>query len=64
LGEEDGLDARISGAPTWVIDPIDGTQNYVHGYPGFCVSVAWGGAGRSVLGVRGEEAAALARARG
>jgi myo-inositol-1(or 4)-monophosphatase len=24
----------------WLVDPLDGTTNYVHGYPGFCVSVA------------------------
>ena len=50
LGEE-GLDARTPNAPTWVIDPIDGTQNYVHDYPGFCVSIALVVGGRSVLGV-------------
>jgi myo-inositol-1(or 4)-monophosphatase len=26
--------------PTWIIDPIDGTTNFVHGYPFFCLSVA------------------------
>lgn len=25
---------------TWVIDPLDGTANYLHGFPVFCVSVA------------------------
>lgn len=33
------------GAPrpagyVWLVDPLDGTTNYVHGYPAFCVSVA------------------------
>jgi len=50
LGEE-GLDDARDGEPTWVIDPIDGTHNYVRGYPGFSVSVALVVAGRSVLGV-------------
>jgi myo-inositol-1(or 4)-monophosphatase len=50
VGEE-GLDAATPGAPTWVIDPIDGTHNYVRGYPGFCVSVALVVEGESVLGV-------------
>jgi myo-inositol-1(or 4)-monophosphatase len=50
IGEE-GLDAATAGAPTWVIDPIDGTHNYVRGYPGFCVSVALVFDGESVLGV-------------
>lgn len=25
----------------WLVDPLDGTTNYVHGYPAFCVSVAF-----------------------
>ena len=25
---------------TWVVDPLDGTTNYVHGYPAYCVSIA------------------------
>ena len=24
----------------WIIDPLDGTTNYLHGFPGFCVSIA------------------------
>jgi myo-inositol-1(or 4)-monophosphatase len=36
VGEEEG--GRASG-PTWYLDPIDGTTNYVHGHPFFCVSV-------------------------
>jgi myo-inositol-1(or 4)-monophosphatase len=50
LGEE-GLDEPSRGAPTWVIDPIDGTHNYVRGYPGFCVSVGLVVGDESVLGV-------------
>lgn len=30
----------IDASPTWVIDPLDGTTNFVHGYPFFCVSIA------------------------
>lgn len=26
-------------APTWVIDPVDGTTNFVHSYPNVCVSI-------------------------
>ena len=26
--------------PTWMVDPLDGTSNYVHGFPAWCVSVA------------------------
>lgn len=35
----------------WVIDPIDGTTNYVHGYPVFCVSIALEHRGALVAGV-------------
>ncbi|HVF41928.1 MAG TPA: inositol monophosphatase family protein [Pyrinomonadaceae bacterium] len=35
----------------WVIDPLDGTTNYAHGYPVFCVSIALEHEGRVVLGV-------------
>jgi myo-inositol-1(or 4)-monophosphatase len=39
LGEEDGASAGTSGI-TWVIDPIDGTVNYLYEIPAYCVSVA------------------------
>lgn len=39
LGEEGGLRPGISGL-TWVIDPIDGTVNYLYGIPAYAVSVA------------------------
>ena len=39
LGEEDGHVAGTSGL-TWVIDPIDGTVNYLYGIPAYAVSVA------------------------
>ncbi len=35
----------------WVIDPIDGTTNFAHGYPCFVVSIALELEGRSLLGV-------------
>jgi myo-inositol-1(or 4)-monophosphatase len=38
LGEEGG--ARGSNRFTWVIDPLDGTSNYLHGIPHWCVSIA------------------------
>jgi myo-inositol-1(or 4)-monophosphatase len=38
LGEESGL---IEGNEyLWVIDPLDGTKNFVHGFPHFCISIA------------------------
>lgn len=39
LGEEEGLLPGTSGV-TWVIDPIDGTVNYLYGLPAYAVSVA------------------------
>ncbi len=39
LGEESGGAAGTSGI-TWVIDPIDGTVNYLYGIPAYAVSVA------------------------
>ncbi len=35
----------------WIIDPLDGTTNYAHGYPCFCVTIALEHAGEIVLGV-------------
>ncbi|MDO4895594.1 inositol monophosphatase family protein [Moraxella sp.] len=42
LGEEFGLQEGkgYDAEWCWVIDPIDGTQNFVHGVPHFCVSIA------------------------
>ena len=35
----------------WIIDPLDGTTNYAHGYPCFCVSIALERDGRVEIGV-------------
>jgi myo-inositol-1(or 4)-monophosphatase len=39
LGEEGGVAAGTSGI-TWVVDPIDGTVNYLYGIPHYAVSIA------------------------
>ena len=39
LGEE-GAERESSSGYTWVIDPIDGTVNYLYGIPGWCISIA------------------------
>ncbi len=39
LGEEGGRGTSASGV-TWVVDPIDGTVNFLYGIPHYCVSVA------------------------
>ena len=38
-GEESGRQGNKSEY-TWVVDPLDGTTNYTHGYPFFCCSIA------------------------
>lgn len=35
----------------WIVDPVDGTTNYAHGYPFFCVSIAVERAGQILVGV-------------
>jgi myo-inositol-1(or 4)-monophosphatase len=42
VGEEQGTESIAPSANqlTWIVDPLDGTTNYVHGYPNFAVSVA------------------------
>jgi myo-inositol-1(or 4)-monophosphatase len=39
LAEEGSGRDRDDAAWRWVIDPLDGTTNYAHGYPRFCVSI-------------------------
>jgi len=31
---------ELTDAPTWIIDPIDGTTNFVHSFPHTCISIA------------------------
>jgi myo-inositol-1(or 4)-monophosphatase len=41
LGEETGLVGSVpAGTPCWVVDPLDGTVNYLYGLPWYAVSVA------------------------
>lgn len=41
LGEESGFIAPKDPAQTiWIIDPLDGTTNFLHGFPQYCVSIA------------------------
>lgn len=50
LSEESS--ATLSGSSfRWIIDPLDGTTNYAHGYPVFCVSIALEKEGEIGLGV-------------
>ena len=40
LAEEGGLRKGGEGARVWIIDPLDGTSNFVSGFPFWCVSIA------------------------
>lgn len=54
LGEEDPTPrARPAddAPPTWIVDPLDGTTNYVHDCPLYCVSIGLQVAGELVVGV-------------
>lgn len=49
LGEEEGLTTSGS-AYRWLLDPVDGTTNYAHGFPYYCVSVGLEYEGRIIVG--------------
>lgn len=51
LGEEGGLDGDAAAEYTWIVDPIDGTMNFAHGLPHFCVSIALARANEPVCAV-------------
>lgn len=35
-----GKRSELTDSPTWIIDPVDGTMNFVHSFPHACVSIA------------------------
>ena len=39
LGEESG-DTNADAENIWIIDPLDGTTNFLHNFPQYCVSIA------------------------
>jgi myo-inositol-1(or 4)-monophosphatase len=58
LGEEDSVGKSpeetrppADAPPVWVVDPLDGTANYVHDVPAYCVSIGLWAAGKPVVGV-------------
>lgn len=56
LGEEnpdakEGTGPSVTAPPTWIVDPLDGTANYVHDVPAYCVSIGLMVAGKLVVGV-------------
>lgn len=50
LSEESGKHREVSDR-TWIVDPLDGTTNFAHGFPFFAVSIALEISGEVVLGV-------------
>ncbi len=51
LGEEGLTRHEGDSEYRWVIDPLDGTSNYVHGFPYYCVSIGLEYQGELILGV-------------
>ncbi len=50
MGEED-LAADVDAEHLWIVDPLDGTNNFVHHIPHFAVSIAYFRGGRPTVGV-------------
>jgi myo-inositol-1(or 4)-monophosphatase len=51
LAEEGGGEDHADAEWRWVVDPLDGTTNYAHGYPRFCVSIGVEYRGAGAVGV-------------
>ncbi len=52
LSEEDGDDSRrLDRSRVWIVDPLDGTREFIRGIPEFCVSIGLAVDGHPVLGV-------------
>ena len=51
LGEEGGPREGADKTHTWIVDPLDGTTNFLHGIPQFCISIGLEREGTIVAGV-------------
>ena len=51
LGEEEAKRGEIDAQDLWIVDPLDGTNNFAHGLPHFAVSIAYYRDGRAECGV-------------
>jgi myo-inositol-1(or 4)-monophosphatase len=51
LREETAFEGDLMADCLWVVDPLDGTNNYAHGIPHFCVSIAYVERGEPQVGV-------------
>jgi myo-inositol-1(or 4)-monophosphatase len=50
IAEENDWSAKIDALDLWIIDPLDGTNNYAHSIPHFCISIAYARSGQVVAG--------------
>lgn len=50
LAEERGRVEQSASPYLWIIDPLDGTTNFAHGYPAYCVSIGLEHHGRCIIG--------------
>ena len=48
---EEGGGSQIDNDGLWIIDPLDGTVNFSHGHPHFCISIAWSWKSEIYVGV-------------
>ena len=51
ISEEVGTIIRENNKDFWIIDPIDGTTNFLHGIPHFCISIAYASNNEIISGV-------------
>jgi myo-inositol-1(or 4)-monophosphatase len=51
LAEERGLKTTEQSPYRWIIDPLDGTTNFAHGFPAYCVSIGLEHEARLIIGV-------------
>lgn len=51
LMEESGASGAPDAEHRWIVDPLDGTTNFLHGLPHFCISIGLERAGELVAGV-------------
>jgi len=51
LAEEGDLSKTRTASRLWIVDPLDGTTNFAHGYPRFCVSIGFECEGQMQCGV-------------
>lgn len=51
IAEEKDLSAKKDAEHLWIIDPLDGTNNFAHNIPHYCVSIAYANFGQAMAGV-------------